>query len=44
MGKPSGEGETCDVEFYYCIYNHLITCSATDMNQKNRQRRTVMSV
>ena len=32
-GDESGEHETRDVEFYDGIYNHLIACGATDMNQ-----------
>ena len=32
-GDESGEDETRDVEFYDGIYNHLIACGATDMNQ-----------
>jgi len=32
-GDDSGEDETRDVEFYDGIYNHLIACGATDMNQ-----------
>ena len=30
VGNTDG---TCDVEFYDGIYNHLIACGATDMNQ-----------
>ena len=32
-GDESGEDETRDVAFYDGIYNHLIACGATDMNQ-----------